>query len=254
MLRSLEKNVKCDFTVIIATETLPPWLKRVAHFYVEERFYPRWLEEMNDGVKHCENYFDTLDKLCSFVNSYYCPKEFVYVTDDVLLLKEIHSIDDIHNYPLAKETNETMKKRSTIKHGKTIVKAVELSGNDEPFNYDTHFPRRYNKFKLQDMFIRHNYRHIEVPYSFATLYGNLHPTIPPLSEKNNYGAGFWNWNIGATASYPATDRTKIESAVSDKVWMNYNDRSLNQEGKEGRQHLKEFIMDSFSKPSKFEKS
>jgi hypothetical protein len=250
MLRSLEENVICDFEVYIYATCVPKWLQNV-HIIQLDRFYPDWLKEKNEKLDY-ENYFDTLNKLNKFVFSDSCPDEFVYITDDTILLQEIISIVDIHNYPLELEL-PNFKKLRNIKHGKTINRAMELSNNKNALNYDTHFPRRFDRENLREMFLMHDFMAHDVPYSFATLYSNLFITdIVPLSKRNDYGAGFYFNRVGCTASYPSTSLKIINKAVRDKMWVSYNDNGLNWEGENGVSWLKHFIEARFPNKSRFE--
>lgn len=251
MLRSLEENVICDFEVYIYATSVPEWLQGV--YAVEtKRFYPGWLRDKKLKLDY-ENYFDTLNKLQEFVFSDSCPEEFVYLTDDVILLQEIISIVDTHNYPLEKEL-PNFKKQRNIKHGKTINRAMDLSDNEHALNYDTHFPRRFERENVKKMFLMHDFTTNKIPYSFATLYSNLFMTdTVPLSIRNDYGAGFYFNKVGYTAAYSSTSLKAINKAIKDKMWISYNDNGLNWEGENGIAWLKYFIEAKFPNKSRFEK-
>jgi hypothetical protein len=260
LLRSLEANVQQEYSVDICSVSLPSWIRNVNHIYVERK-YPEWLEEKNNGKRHYENYFDTLNKLKLYSSKFgHMDDDIIYVTDDVLLIGPLHSVEQVKNYPLEKETVKTIDERKRKvkigkKHHNTILKCYDLLSSQKTwYNFDSHFPRRFNRGLLKDMFAQFDYNKMDIPYSFATMYGNMYyDGLPTLHEENNYGAGFYGYNIGKTASYPCSSKSQILDAIDGKLWISYNDFGLNWRGSGDRQHLKEYIMEKFPEPSWHEK-
>jgi len=275
MLRSIEQNLKGSYEIEIYGDA-PEWLTNVT-VVKTERYYPEWLKEENAKNKRgldYENFFDTLNKVKMFyeVNE----GDFLYMYDDVLVIKEI-SIEDIQNTPLEFEEPEFYHIRKHEKHGRTINTSVELlalkhrggfynyllSNNikfdvyDRILNYETHLPRKYNIKKLKLLIDYFNFTELKIPYALATLYFNYYPedagdsSFEPIKKIK---AGFYGTDENV-ASYLSGSLQEIEAATKDKIFVNYNDMGLNCMATDlsGKQYLKEWIMKRFPNKSKFEK-
>lgn len=223
MLRSLEENFQEEFKVIIyATEN--PGIKNLDYKIIEP-YYPKIALKVNKGARYMETYFDTLNKMYQFVNTPNCPEEFVYIYDDILLIKEI-GLGDIKNYPQAIYTETSFARNSHSRHGRTMNQAKILS--NAKFNFETHLPLRYKRDKLKAMFIKFPFQEMVVPYSIATMYFNLYPEesdLPSLQIENNYKAGFEGFGNRLGVFQQNTIR-EIEIAVEGKTWVNYSDQGL----------------------------
>jgi hypothetical protein len=252
-LRSLDENLKGDYEIHIYGNVVPDWLTNVIVHSVE-RYYPKWLKELNKGKLDYENFFDTLNKVKTFAleNQGY----FIYMYDDVLLVKELN-IENIYNIPLEVEDKDFYQIRNFDKHGRTINCAIDCLNKDGEllYNFETHIPRVYNCVKLYDLFNKLPFEVLSIPYALATLYFNYYTeeANPPALRIKDYKAGFY-FDPGKVASYMSNSLEEIEKAVQGKTWINYNDMGLNLMATDlsGKQYLKEWIMNRFPNKSKYE--
>jgi hypothetical protein len=223
LLRSLEQNFKEEFDVIVYATKKPEWL---SVWYLEyERYYPDKLLKQNKGVRNYENYFDVLNKVYQFVHSEYCPEQFCYIYDDILLLKEITS-KNILNIPQCEYGVNMYANYCVTKQGRTTNQAYELC--NAKFNFEHHAPMIYNRDKLKELFKKFPFQEMAVPYSLATLYFNVYPEEhiqSTLIDSKNYLAGFEGFT-GGIYTYRQDTIQQIEEAVKDKTWVNYNDTGL----------------------------
>jgi len=249
MLRSLEDNFQDPFEVIVASNRYIHWLKKVKWFRVE-KFYPMTFKSPEYGLWF-ETFFDTLNKMKTFVFSDICPERFVYIYDDILLLKKIGE-KDILPYSLCREGNNWWSYKNKTRQGKTIVRAAELLEKDYPYNYETHAPLIYERDRLREMFTMFPFEVPEVPYAIATLYFNIvypdYSPYIPLQTENNYLAWFHFDGLG----HDSHSLRVIEESIKDKVWVNYTDKALFFYGREGHV-LMNFIENRFKYKSEFEK-
>ena len=175
-LRSIEQNLKGSYEIEIYGDA-PEWITNVT-VVKTERYYPEWLKEENAKNKiglDYENFFDTLNKVKTFSEAN--EGNFLYMYDDVLVIKEIN-IEDIKNIPNEVHLPIHYHIRKHDKHGKTINAAIDILRKhctSVIYNYETHLPRFYNCYKLQQLINIYDFTQMVFPYSLATLYFNLHP-------------------------------------------------------------------------------
>jgi hypothetical protein len=223
LLRSLEQNFKEPFDVMCYCQDKPDWLD-INHKIIE-RYYPERLLEINRWSRRYENYFDVLNKVYQFVNSKECPETFVYIYDDVLLIKEITS-EEIRNLPQCQYTKKMFAIYQGTRYGKTINQAYILSNAEH--NFEHHLPLIYNRNHLKEMFNKFPFQEMNIPYSLATLYFNLYKDeiiYAPLNFTNNYKAGFEGFS-DRICTFKQDTIKDIELAIEGKTWVNYNDTGL----------------------------
>jgi hypothetical protein len=259
MLRSLEdRGVDFEYDIKLYADKAPDWLKNV-NVDIVDRYYPEFVFNSYGRIKkYYENFFDTLNKLKRASNDDEVSEDFIYAYDDIILLRKLTL--DIVNTPVAhhEELPEYYGERSRSKWGRTINEAIirAMSFKECVYLYETHIPRMFNKAKLREMFKMFSFDKLLVPYAPSTLYFNLYYDNPVvMSEHNDIKAGFYGNDFGLTGSYDAGTLLKIEDAIKGKVWINYRDSGLNQPspsgGKKGM--LKKWIVDNFTKKSRYEK-
>jgi len=251
LLRSLETNFTDEFKVVIYAQKKPDWLINVECLEIP-RYYPDNALRLNRGVKAYENYFDTLNKLKTFVYSESCDGGFVYIYDDILLIKKIDAWG-ILNYPQNVFNDKHFIHNLSSKHGRTINTAFNTSGSK--YNFETHLPKYYYAENMRTMFEKYPFDKLNIPYAIATTYFGLYlfqATLPPLQEKNDYKAGFEGFS-GRVGVYPQDIIEQINEAVEGKTWVNYNDVGLwwNTEKYNGFL-LQDWIKNKFPNKSKFE--
>jgi hypothetical protein len=241
-LRSLSDNWVNDFNVIVYgdPDCKPDWLTNVTYKEIE-RYYPDGLELKYKGSRRFENFFCTLNKLKQFVNSEDCPSEFVYVYDDVILLRPQWNI---LNYPLTVLKYSKSKDR----HIKTKNQAMRLLGTDAKWDMENHLPRLFKRDNLIRLFKEFDFTQMDVPYPVATMYFNHFKgecrNVPLDKSDGWYKVGFY-MSDEHPCDVEATTLQKIENAVSKSTWMSYNDMGLNEP-------LKQWIIKTYPNKSKFE--
>ena len=241
MLRSLE-NYKDDIDLSIYSNEPVDWVKN-CEVKIVPRYYPH-----NKDDKKFENFFDTLNKLRIFVDENYTDGEFVYIYDDVLLLKEI---DYIINYANNFIRPGDYRKMSKSRHGQTIL-AARAKGNFVEYNYETHLPRRFSTFFLYDMFERYPFDKLDIPYAPSTLYFNTYERDPiELAKTSNIKAGFYA-DPEAGNGYLPKSREELNLSITGKTWISYNDRGLLWRSG-NNELLKEWIIENFPNKSRWEK-
>ena len=250
LLRSLEKNFKESFDIIVYCQIKPDWL--TINHKIVDRYYPERLLKIHKGIREHENYFDVLNKVYLFVNSEDCPESFVFIYDDILLIKEITS-ENILNIPQCKYTKKMFSIYQETRYGKTINQAYMLSGAE--WNFEHHLPLIYNRDHLKELFKKFPFYEMNIPYSLATLYFNIYKDeilFRPLSVINNYKAGFEGFTE-RIATFKQDTLKDIEMAVEDKTWINYNDTGLEWFTPYYKGFpLQDWIKSKFSEKSKFE--
>lgn len=220
-LRSLEKNLKFGFDVVIIGDKLPEFLVNVRFIQVD-----RWYPTDRTTLITYQNFFDTLNKL-ELVSMSDVSDKFIYCYDDMILTKPISLdfFDKAISYCRMEEFKEkgrwaqTFYKMAGMFRGRTGIKKIE--------NYETHVPVMFDKETLRAMFKEYNFRKQKIPYSPISMYFNRLRAYPDirLSEGNDI------------ICYNEVDETKI--------WINYSDR--------GYQKIKLWIGQKFPKKSKYEK-
>lgn len=250
-LRSLEKNWVNPFNVVIYGDPgcRPGWLTGVTYRDID-RYYPDGLEDKYKGSKRYENFFCVLNKVKQFVNSSDCPEEFMYIYDDIILLRDQW---DVVNVPL---TTLKYKAKSKDRHIHTKNQAMRLLGVDAKWDMESHLPRWYKRDNLIQLFEEFDFTQMDVPYPLATMYFNHFK-----GESSNWcldKSGEW-YKVGFYMSdeHPcdveATSVAKIEKAVAGSIWMSYNDKGLNAGRKtNGESPLKQWIIKTYPNKSKFE--
>jgi hypothetical protein len=227
LLRSLEKNFAEEFRIVVYGETgyNVDWLTGV-EYKKFDRYYPARLLKRNHGNRSYENYFAVLDKVHQFVFSPDCPDKFVYIYDDILLIKKI-DINGILNIPECKYTFKLANHQIHNKHGRTVNQAFNMC--KPRYRFEHHLPLVYERDKLKEMFTIYRFQDLIEPYALATLYFNLYgcdDLMGSLKEKLDYKAGFEGDFAQAVGCYSSSSKESINKAVDGKTWINYNDTGL----------------------------
>jgi hypothetical protein len=262
LLRSLEKNLKIPFRVLLYTRALPQWInQREISCRVVPKYYPDSARKFNKvdqgGKKHYETYFDVLHKLEVMSRDENLSGTFLYCYDDILLVREIESLEEIDkrlalmHYDEGKSAYEM----PVTKWGHTATRAFDLlKREDRPlWDYETHLPRVLRKQMLQSMFEKFPVEKEKIPYAPSTLYFNLFYDGPDdkIYGQNKVKAGFYGSRsdeLNDYGDYQARDVEEIKKIVKTKTWVNYNNGGI------GRHTvLKEWIQRAFPNKSKFEK-
>lgn len=175
----------------------------------------RWFPLRKRGASMSyENFFDTLNKLKILSQK---EGSFIYIFDDTLLLRPVGDYFE-KNKVLCKYKDFNFRGR----WGNTILETVKLTklGNECKI-YDHHLPLLFECENLRKMFEKYPFENLKVPYAPISLY-------------------YW--------MFPG-EETPIDSygcfnEVKDCTWLNYSDSGL--------KNLKEWIVNRFPNPSKYE--
>lgn len=259
LLRSLDKNLKIDFQVKLYARELPGWIdENKIDYQIVKKFYPQKARKYH-GKKDYENYFDVLKKLWLMSQDPWTGENFLYIYDDLLLIKAVTRISQLNKKValMHYKENKVGYDRRLGKWDKTVMRAFDLLGEiARPlYDYETHVPRYFNKDKLNWMFKRFPIEEEVIPYAPSTLYFNLFYDKPDDRLYRGSGsvkAGFYGdrtVNSAHLCSYPSRRMDQIESAVKGKMWVNYNNQGL----KPKKSALQDWIEKNFPKKSRFER-
>lgn len=251
-LRSLEKNCKYDFDVTVYATEPVEWLQNV-NLKIIPRFYPTLASNLNDNRSY-ENFYDTLNKVRNFVYTETNIEDFIYIYDDVCLIKELEYEDYFKVFALCEYTEVLKDTYSKYKHGRTINSSVRVITNEfempvgeiEPWNFETHLPRSYDMSELNTLFSSFDFCSTYPPYALATLYYNYYDVLFLSLYENPIKAEFFMEEEDDIISCSSETYEAVLRGVKDKWWLNYNDMGLNE-------HLKRYLQESFPEKSRFER-
>jgi len=228
MLRSLDANLKYTYDLILFTSRKVEWLN--CKQKIIPRTYPKELLDFFKK-KHYENYYDVYHKIKAMANDDDVSDNFIYMYDDLILLKPIIFKDLKKLYAAATfdDISLRLKNPKNNKWLNTIRQAADICGanNYSSYIYETHLPRYYNKEKLNIMFNKHPIVKKYIPYAISTLYYNMYYDKPDAiyNEENNVKAGFYG-GTNPPDQYLSETEEQVKKAVYDKVWGNYNNQGL----------------------------
>lgn len=263
-LRSLEKNLKFDFQVKLFARALPKWINpKTVQYEIVPKYYPESAYKFYDVAKkrkkHYETYFDVLHKIDVMSQDKSLTDPFLYVYDDVLLLRPVESMEELDkriamlHYKDAKPVYDN----PATKWVYTAVRAFDLlrRAKRPVWDYETHLPRILKKPMLRSMFDSFPVEGEVIPYAPSTLYFNLFYDKPDeklyKNPDNTIKAGFYGTRDRSLVDwldFPSTTMQQIEDAVKGKLWVNYNHRAFSK-----LSVLPKWIEKKFSNESKFEK-
>jgi len=168
------------------------------------------------------------------------------------LLKQI-GFTEIQNRPEYLDVGNYKKRLGETRHGNTVLSAYSLLKGKPRLNFESHMPRVYEKDKMAELFEKFDFEKMYIPYALATLYFGYYENydMPTLEEHNEYKAGFY-FEDESNCSFQSNSFLSINNAVTDKVWINYNERGINFTGLSGKQYLKLWLTTRFPEKSKFE--
>jgi hypothetical protein len=264
-LRSLEKNLKLSFHVKLFAKYLPKWLNtQTVQYEIIPRWYPDSARKFHKvdkgGAKHYENYFDVLHKIDLMSQDESLSDPFLYMYDDILLLRPVENIEDIDkkvammHYKDGKHVYEN----PVTKWSFTALRAFDLLKRAERpiWDYETHLPRILRKNLLRSMFESFPPDKESIPYAPSTLYYNLFYDKPDeviyKNQENKIKAGFYGTrdeSLFDWSDFPSTTMEKVDQAVKGKLWLNYNHKPILMR----TSVLTKWIAGKFPNKSKFEK-
>lgn len=260
MLRSMDKNLSGNINVVIYysgnPEKMPDFLQNVKIKTIQ-RHYPSYALGCFGGAKHYENYFDVLHKLREVVNDPIISEEFLWIYDDIILLKKIKQDFLRKKIAITKLSDKRIRLfERGGKWGRTIHAATKLL-NKPCFMYETHLPRWYKKSVWREIFEKYDWEKMRIPYAPATMYYNYMGGKPDLLMENDrtLKVGFYGGQGDGLDGFSSHVEKDIKTYCDNAIWMNYSNRGLRTKGSDGseREYLKEYIVSTFNEKSKFEK-
>lgn len=167
--------------------------------------------------------FDATKKLLKIAYSKEINEDFIYMYDDIILLKTVtindftpivahDHVEDIKSYfgRGRKPSDEWIKP-----FNRTITKLKFC--NLPTFNYETHLPRYFNKEKVEHIIKK--FKLEDYVYMFSTLYFNTHYPKPDILIRGNM-------TIKADITIPYEDY-HMDKYIKGRKFLNYNDMGLN---------------------------
>ena len=217
-LRSFEKNMKFNFKVVIVSRGVPGWMSNVKKITME-RYFPN----NKISYKAYEMFFDTLNKLDYVSQQENISEKFIYAYDDVILMKQIG--ESFFERNIAMYSISEFK--DSGRWGQTIFKAEKLVDKTPFYSYEHHIPVMFEKSKLRRMFEENNFRAMKIPYAPISVYFNNYFEHPDILLKDH------------------NDIVCYNEINEERIWLNYSDSGLPK--------VKEWIVENFKEPSKYEK-
>lgn len=253
VLRSISKNFNFNYDITIYSDKKLDFLKDVNVVKID-RYYPDNALRAFNGIKHYENFYDTLNKLKIASESEELSENILWMYDDLLLLKELDldAINVLYAGGKFDDNREYWMNPGKNKWKNTIFQAIKRArGYGEVYLYETHLPRLYKKSKLREMFKMFPIDQMTIPYAPATLYFNLFHNKPDEiyvkqgDVDNKVKAGFYGPSGNLCDSFPSQTLEQIEEHTANKIWVNYSDAGLTNE-------LRDWITKKFPKKCKYE--
>jgi hypothetical protein len=239
MLRSLEKNCLVPFECTFMVNAPLPWLEG-----------EQIIVERGPSVDY-ENYRDTWAKYLTYAKTH--SGEFMIMYDDLVLIQPTEDFSILNNVALDKLDKIAIEDAKGSKHGRTILRALELLPCNRLFNYESHLPKIINCELLVELCNKFNVME-GVPPSLATLYFGYYYEHPDLvlAMENTLRASFCLEDNDHTGSYFFHNEADIERYSRGKMFLHYNDVAINFH-RNGSYPLRNHLEQLFDKPSKFEK-
>jgi hypothetical protein len=246
-LRALDKNLLMDYEVVIYSDHTIDWLQHVT-FKVFDRYYP-----VQTDYKIYETYWDSTSKLFNFVKNNNCGN-FLYHYDDCCLIKPTESISVFDMVVLDRIDKYAHKDMEGSRHGRTILKAVELLPNTVVLNAETHCPRVFHSELLLDVFTKFDYFSKNIPPAISTLYYNYYYAgeFKILAEHNDLRASFSFEDFDNTGSYMAFKESDIAKYSEGKRILHWNNKMWGYH-RNGSYPLRNHLEKLFPNKSRYEK-
>lgn len=219
-LRSVEKNLKGVRKIWVIGEK-PDFLKNVNHIP-----YPDELVNNADG--------NIIRKVLRACQEEKLTDDFLFINDDHLIMKQV-TASEIPPYQkgdlavLPKEFFEVNFWRLRLYRTRNILQLRGFSA----LHFDCHCPIVFNKKRFPEVISLFDYAK-NTGYTMKSLYGNVvHPDAPLMTGEKKI----------LFRPYTMED---IKKRTADCIFASFNDDGLTPA-------LKEWLYDSFPKPSKYEK-
>lgn len=212
-LRSLEKNFK-NLGKVFIVGYKPKWAKNIVHVPCEDLY--------NDNKD--ANLFTKIYQGCKRED---LSENFLRISDDQLLLKEMNCIDDfkiIHNNEITRHPLDQKKKYAQrMKNTRDIL---IKNGFKKVYNFDTHLVQKYNKISFISILQKYD-ASFRIPPGFCvnTLYFNEYINMFPEEEKNMEYIGENSKKIEFNHRRKM-HVSQFEREIENKTYVGYNDNGI----------------------------
>lgn len=229
-LRSLEKNFREDFVVVIVGD-FEPWMSK------DILVIPSPGTSHKDG----DQPMDIALKLTKVIEDARIPENFVWMNDDIYFINPV-MLADIQILKSMQDLAQTPRDVSNpyrVNLWKTYDKLKELGKS--LWNYGTHLPFWYNKAKLAELIDKFNLQ--KESYLISTLYHNyFFPEFRPMMISAQYD----NMKIGLYKPWSQINKPLFEKFLKEKKFLNNSQIGYNEE-------VMAMLKKMFPKKSRFEK-
>ena len=231
-LRSIEKNCKFDYEVILVGDC-PDWVNKETLVHINPKI---------PAAAEYQKAWNGINKL-KFLLENYEMSELLMTYDDIIFLKEVKYKDISKPIALAQlpDSVRQLTGTSSAKWREVLQYTIDaLKRNNLPsLNFETHLPRLFNAEKLREMISLFGFQ--KRPYLFPTLYFNwLNPKQKPVVL-----AEIPNQKIKAGIYYPS-DFEKYLPVLEEYTYLNWSEEFW-------APKLENVLLGLFPEQSKYEK-
>lgn len=231
-LRSIDRNVKFDYEVVIAG-TLPTWLN------------PKTIIHINKEIEKkvpFNTFWDTIGKLRYFSNTETAAKSILYTYDDIVFMQPV-TLEDV-SLPVALSylpNKDDFASDAGANWKKVLVNTMhKLKQCLLPYyNFETHLPILFERDRLRRFFVKFGFN-VE-PYHMCSLYCNW---VNDIDERPVYILSRNPEQKIKYGLYKGNKTTDYSPALCYR-YMNWTQS-------EWTPVLKQFLYTHFSEKSKFE--
>jgi len=221
-LRSIDKNLKSDFRVIIYGTKAPDWLNLdTVEFILSKKYIsPSKIgsTQFNQGIIF-QKIIDRTDL-----------DDFVFFNDDIYLIKELNDLSKVYFSSKKPPVVNVFTERNSWNLARYNTIKRLMGQGYEGINYETHLPYKINTKKLKRL-----QKVLSGEELLATCYYNTY-NVKPESHRNKVSVLFYK------DEHFSESLKKLNSG--DYYWLNHNDNGLGV--------VKEYLEKTFTRKSKFE--
>lgn len=212
-IRSIKKFYKGNYNVFVVGDN--PELKGVTHVPAT----------LINGFAYCRS-MDIANKLKIICNTPEITNNFIFMYDDIILLKKVtleqlkYTIahDKVDNYDTYFRPGQGVMPSARWRTLFTQTMFQLQKRNLPMYNYETHLPRLLNKERLKYVIDRFDLN--TQPYLFNSLYFNTFFSKPDIELRTN-------GKVKAGVYRPYDNPRSLERELDNKLFLNYDDRGLN---------------------------
>jgi len=241
-LRSIERNLKLNAELdVVIIGDCPSWVRNVRHIEIDR-----------DAKAEFTNCFDINRKMSRIINDQNISDQFIYTYDDIYFLKPVGP--QFFDRRICVRELDERRRTESLASGKftTFRKliwktfdALRAQGCRQIYNYETHLPRAFDKFRMQEVF--NTYAPTFNRLLFSSLYFNhFYRAENPkmlVADETKIKAGFYG--DPDPLSFPSENEEGVKQLFSEYVIANHNDEGLSPA-------LAKTIMERFPDKSKYE--